>query len=100
MNANKFSTTFGHGPFFRWEQNRSYDVDGREKILKSVTIGAFVLSSILLSTASFGQSLMTADEINAAEFSDALPEGASALTVKLQVLLDRAGANPGVILGS
>ena len=100
VNANKFSTTFGHDPFFRWEQNRSYDVDGRAKILNYVTIGgAFVLSVVLLSTASFGQSPMTADEINAAEFSDALPEGVSALTVKLQVLLDRAGANPGVIDG-
>ena len=85
---------------FRWEQNRTYDVDGTEKILKHVTIcGAFVLSFIHLSTASFGDTPMTSDEINVAEFSDAPPEGVSALTVKLQVLLDRAGSNPGVIDG-
>lgn len=42
---------------------------------------------------------MSSDEINAAEFIEALPEGVSALTVKTQVLLDRAGANPGVIDG-
>ena len=73
---------------------------GRRKILKYVTIAAaFVLSFIHLSTASFSGTPMTSDEINAAEFIDALPEGVSALTAKLQVLLDRAGANPGVIDG-
>ena len=55
--------------------------------------------SFLNSPASFGQTPLTPDEINAAEFIDAMPEGVSALTVKLQVLLDRAGANPGVIDG-
>ena len=70
------------------------------KILKCVTISAaFVLAFVHLSIASFGQTPMTADEINAAEFSDALPEGVSPLTVKLQVLLDRAGSNPGVVDG-
>ncbi len=59
----------------------------------------FSTLSIALATASFGDTPMTIDEINAAEFSSALPEGVSALTVKLQVLLDRAGANPGVIDG-
>ena len=62
-------------------------------------IGLFVLSFIHLSTASFGDTLITSEEINAAEFLDVLPEGVSPLTVKLQVLLDRAGANPGVIDG-
>ena len=61
----------------------------------------FSLSALCIfySSASFAGPLITTDEINAAEFSDALPEGMSALTVKLQVLLDRAGANPGVIDG-
>jgi lipoprotein-anchoring transpeptidase ErfK/SrfK len=73
---------------------------GRRKILKYVTIGsAFVLSFISLSTAGFSDTSMTSEEINAAEFSDILPPGASALTAKLQVLLDRAGSNPGVIDG-
>ena len=68
--------------------------------MKHVTIGgAFVLSFIHLSSAAFGGAPMTPDEINAAEFLDVLPEGVSPLTVKLQVLLDRAGANPGVIDG-
>jgi lipoprotein-anchoring transpeptidase ErfK/SrfK len=73
---------------------------GRRKILNYVATGcAFVLSFIHLSTAGFGDTPMTFDEINAAEFTEAMPEGVSALTVKLQVLLDRAGANPGVIDG-
>src|SRR6185295_2150868 len=72
----------------------------RRKIMKHVTMGgAFVLSFIHLSSAAFGGAPMTPDEINAAEFLDVLPEGVSPLTVKLQVLLDRAGANPGVIDG-
>jgi lipoprotein-anchoring transpeptidase ErfK/SrfK len=40
------------------------------------------------------------EEINAAALDDgSLPEGQSAITVKLQVLLDRIGASPGVIDG-
>ena len=42
---------------------------------------------------------ITVDEMNAAQFSEALPDGQSALTAKLQVLLERAGAKPGVIDG-
>ena len=42
---------------------------------------------------------LTSEEINAAEFSGVMAEGLSALTTKLQVLLDRAAANPGVIDG-
>src|SRR5688572_5190007 len=43
---------------------------------------------------------LTPDEIEAAAYgSGELPEGQSALTVKLQVLLDRAGISPGVIDG-
>ena len=63
--------------------------------------GAFALSFIALTTSGLSETAIaiSADEINAAEFSDALPEGQSALTAKLQVLLDRAGAKPGVIDG-
>ena len=67
--------------------------------MKHVAIAAAFVLSFIYSTASFGDTPLTSDEINAAEFSDVLPEGVSALTVKLQVLLDRAGANPGVIDG-
>ncbi|HUQ34756.1 MAG TPA: L,D-transpeptidase [Aestuariivirga sp.] len=67
--------------------------------MKKFTAFSFLVLSFLASPASFGQTPLTPDEINAAEFIDALPEGVSPLTVKLQVLLDRAGANPGVIDG-
>ncbi|HZP21403.1 MAG TPA: L,D-transpeptidase family protein [Bauldia sp.] len=40
------------------------------------------------------------DAVNAAEFTgEPLPEGLSALTMKLQILLDEIGASPGVIDG-
>src|SRR5690606_34488475 len=43
---------------------------------------------------------ITAQDIDGAAFvGQALPEGASALTAKVQVLLDRAGVSPGVIDG-
>lgn len=43
---------------------------------------------------------MTADDINTAQYTDgAIPNGQSAITVKLQVLLDQAGISPGVIDG-
>jgi lipoprotein-anchoring transpeptidase ErfK/SrfK len=67
--------------------------------MKKFAVFGLLALSFLSSPASFGQTPLTSDEINAAEFIDAMPEGVSALTVKLQVLLDRAGANPGVIDG-
>jgi len=67
--------------------------------MKKFTIFGFLALSITASPASFGQAPLTPEAINAAEFTDVIPEGVSALTVKLQVLLDRAGANPGVIDG-
>ena len=43
---------------------------------------------------------LTADDIRTAQYNDGtLPEGQSAIAVKLQVLLDRAGISPGVIDG-
>lgn len=43
---------------------------------------------------------ITADAINSAEFSEgALPDGQSPLAARVQVLLDRADASPGVIDG-
>jgi lipoprotein-anchoring transpeptidase ErfK/SrfK len=67
--------------------------------MKKFTAFGLLALSFLCSPASFGDTPLTSDEINAAEFIGELPEGVSALTVKLQVLLDRAGANPGVIDG-
>ena len=67
--------------------------------MKKYAAFSLLALSFLASPASFGQTPLTSDEINAAEFVDVMPEGVSALTVKLQVLLDRAGANPGVIDG-
>jgi lipoprotein-anchoring transpeptidase ErfK/SrfK len=54
---------------------------------------------LLLAIPAHSQSTPSAQDINSAEFDSALPEGLSAVTTKLQVLLDRAGANPGVIDG-
>lgn len=42
---------------------------------------------------------LEASAINQARYSDTLPEGRSAMMVKLQVLLDRADVSPGVIDG-
>ena len=63
---------------------------------KFLAFGLLALSFVH-SPAGFGQTPLTSDEINAAEFVDSMPEGVSALTHRLQVHLNRAGANPGVI---
>ena len=57
----------------------------------------FVVISI--SHRAMSQEPLTLRQINEAEFSEQLPEALSAVTTKLQILLDRAGANPGVIDG-
>lgn len=67
--------------------------------MKKFIVFAIFTLSLLQSNTSFGEALLTAQEINAAEFTGELPAGLSAVTTKLQVLLDRAGANPGVIDG-
>ena len=67
--------------------------------MKKFMIFGFFALSFVYSTTSFSETLLTADEINTAEFSGELPEGVSAVTTKVQVLLDRAGSNPGVIDG-
>lgn len=74
---------------------------GKRKLNTSFFSAVFTLTLITLHTlvSSSATFALTADEINDAEFSKILPEGQSALTVKLQVLLDRAGAKPGVIDG-
>ena len=66
------------------------------KHTSAIATAIFLLSTI---NPALSQTLFSAQDINAAEFESALPEGLSAITTKLQVLLDRAGANPGVIDG-
>lgn len=62
---------------------------------------AIASTGVLLLTANpaLSQTTFSAQDIINAEFDTKLPEGLSAVTTKLQVLLDRAGANPGVIDG-
>ena len=60
---------------------------------------AFAIAMPLLIAPARAQTTYSAQDINNAEFDGQLPEGLSAITTKLQVLLDRAGANPGVIDG-
>ena len=63
-------------------------------------VPALALAAIVATTCpAHSQTTPSAEEINSAEFVSDLPEGLSAITTKLQVLLDRAGANPGVIDG-
>ena len=59
----------------------------------------FIFVSIVASQPAMSQEPLTSEQINEAQFSGQLPEGLSAVTTKLQILLDRAGANPGVIDG-
>ena len=55
--------------------------------------------AIGISHPAMSQEALTSQQINEAEFSGELPEAQSAVTTKLQILLDRAGSNPGVIDG-
>ena len=56
--------------------------------------------AIALSLLAMPAAAITTDEIDSAEYNGgALPDGQSALTVKVQALLDRAGISPGVIDG-
>jgi lipoprotein-anchoring transpeptidase ErfK/SrfK len=75
--------------------------------MKNIAQFAFALVTILSTLPTFAQETgeqapperLTSQQINEAEFSEHLPEGLSAITTKLQILLDRAGSNPGVIDG-
>ena len=63
-----------------------------------LAIAASLAIHLIIDPAS-AQTALSAQDINSVEFDTQLPEGLSAITAKLQVLLDRAGANPGVIDG-
>jgi lipoprotein-anchoring transpeptidase ErfK/SrfK len=67
--------------------------------MKSFPILAATVAILCSAGPVLSQNTFSAKDINDAEFDTALPDGASAITTKLQVLLDRAGANPGVIDG-
>ncbi|MEJ6397654.1 L,D-transpeptidase family protein [Yoonia sp. 208BN28-4] len=61
--------------------------------MRALTLTAFIIAA----TPALG---LTQDDIDGAAFDGgALPDGQSGLTVKLQVLLDRAGVSPGIIDG-
>lgn len=60
---------------------------------------AVVALTFVVSPPTYSQEPLIPQQINDAEFDGQLPEGLSAVTTKLQILLDRAGANPGVIDG-
>lgn len=77
----------------------TFDVDLRLLAMKNLQLPISVLVTLFLTGPAFSQELLTSQQINEAEFSEQLPEGLSAVTTKLQILLDRAGANPGVIDG-
>ncbi len=79
----------------KWDTLRCGDF----KEMKKITFGAVTFAAILLSHPAISQEVLTSQNINEAEFTGALPEAQSALTTKLQVLLDRAGSKPGVIDG-
>ena len=67
--------------------------------MKIVHALAASLVLLFITHPALAQTALSAQDINSAEFDTQLPEGLSAITAKLQVLLDRAGANPGVIDG-
>lgn len=67
--------------------------------MNKLLFSAFSLFLLATLHPALSQQIITSQQINEAEFSGELPEGLSAVTTKLQILLDRAGANPGVIDG-
>ena len=67
--------------------------------MKKLLVVAVIFATFVSLLPVSAQDLLTSQQINEAEFSEQLPEGMSAVTTKLQILLDRAGANPGVING-
>ena len=58
-----------------------------------------VFFSFFTTSLAYCQQPLSSQQINSGEFSGQLPEGLSAVTTKAQILLDRTGANPGVIDG-
>ncbi len=67
--------------------------------MKIFRAAAVIAITFVASHSGFAEEPLTAQQINGAEFDGDLPEGQSAVMTKLQILLDRAGSNPGVIDG-
>lgn len=64
------------------------------------TRSAIALAALAVILPGLGHAAVTAEAIEAASFSGGdLPSGQSALTARVQVMLDRAGTSPGVIDG-
>ncbi len=77
----------------------TFDLVLRLTTMKKIWPATIIFFTIFSSFPAFSQELLTSQQINEAEFSEQLPKGLSAVTTKLQILLDRANANPGVIDG-
>jgi len=71
--------------------------------MDTIQIGLAIAAATFAAAVTFGKanaSPVDPSSINAATFAgEQLPEGQSPLAVRLQILLDRAGASPGVIDG-
>ena len=67
--------------------------------MNKIFCAAVIFLQLAITYPAMSQQILTMQQINEAEFSGQLPEAMSAITTKLQILLDRAGANPGVIDG-
>ncbi len=82
-----------------FDASGTFAVDGRLMQMNKIRLPIFLMVAFLSTCPALSQEPLTSQQINEAQFSELLPKGLSAVTTKLQILLDRANANPGVIDG-